>query len=107
MNESPAGGRAPRYLLIVGAAVLAVVLIAFLWMVVLAPRPMDFAGGRGVALGDYRSADPTGVPLELKDASLIERGEYLARAADCAACHTSEGGVPYTGGRAFVLPFGT
>ncbi|HJZ21431.1 MAG TPA: cytochrome c, partial [Bradyrhizobium sp.] len=33
--------------------------------------------------------------------------EYLTRAADCAACHTAEGGAPYAGGRAFVLPFGT
>ena len=34
-------------------------------------------------------------------------GEYLTRAADCVACHTAEGGAPYAGGRAFVLPFGT
>jgi mono/diheme cytochrome c family protein len=47
------------------------------------------------------------VPAELKGANLIARGEYLARAADCAVCHTAEGGVPYAGGRAFILPFGT
>jgi mono/diheme cytochrome c family protein len=35
------------------------------------------------------------------------QGEYLARAADCVACHTAEGGAPYAGGRAFVLPMGT
>lgn len=35
------------------------------------------------------------------------RGEYLARAADCAACHAAPGGAPYAGGRAFQLPFGT
>jgi mono/diheme cytochrome c family protein len=68
---------------------------------------MDFAGGSRVSLSEYHEADPTGVPPELKGASLIERGEYLARAADCAACHTAEGGMPYAGGRAFVLPFGT
>ncbi len=33
-------------------------------------------------------------------------GEYLTRAADCVACHTAEGGQPYTGGRAFKTPFG-
>ena len=27
--------------------------------------------------------------------------------ADCAACHTANGGAPFAGGRAFVLPFGT
>jgi len=107
MNDSPGTGRAGRYILIGIAAVLAVVLLGFLWIVVLAPRAMDFAGGSHVALTEYHAQDPTGVPAELKDASLIERGEYLARAADCAACHTADGGAPYAGGRAFVLPFGT
>ena len=38
---------------------------------------------------------------------LIQRGAYVATAADCVACHTAVGGVPYAGGRAFRLPFGT
>jgi mono/diheme cytochrome c family protein len=37
----------------------------------------------------------------------VTRGAYLARAADCVACHTAEGGTPYAGGRPFKLPFGT
>ncbi|HEX2528103.1 MAG TPA: cytochrome c [Geminicoccus sp.] len=37
----------------------------------------------------------------------VERGEYLARAADCAACHTLASGKPYAGGLPFKLPFGT
>jgi mono/diheme cytochrome c family protein len=41
-------------------------------------------------------------------ASAAARGEYLARAADCIACHTVPGsGKPYAGGVAFALPFGT
>jgi mono/diheme cytochrome c family protein len=60
-----------------------------------------------VALSAYHEQDPTGVPAELKSASLIERGEYLTRAADCVVCHTAKDGVPFAGGRAFVLPFGT
>jgi mono/diheme cytochrome c family protein len=40
-------------------------------------------------------------------AALIARGEYLARAGDCAACHTAPGGQPFAGGLAFRLPFGT
>ena len=44
-----------------------------------------------------------GVPA---NASLIARGEYLARAADCAACHTVKEGKPFAGGLAFTLPFG-
>jgi mono/diheme cytochrome c family protein len=106
MNDSPNTGRAGRYTLIGIAVILAVAVIGFLWIVVLAPHPMDFAGGAHVKLSEYHGGDPTGVPAELKDASLIERGQYLARAADCEACHTAEGGEPYAGGRAFVLPFG-
>ena len=51
-------------------------------------------------------ADPTGVPASLAKASLVERGEYLARAADCMVCHTAPGGKAYAGGLAFKLPFG-
>lgn len=36
----------------------------------------------------------------------VERGRYLARAADCAACHTAKGGTPYAGGRPIETPFG-
>ncbi len=36
------------------------------------------------------------------------RGEYLAKAADCVACHTvADSGRPFAGGVAFKLPFGT
>ncbi|MFT8721761.1 MAG: cytochrome c [Acetobacter malorum] len=38
---------------------------------------------------------------------IIKRGEYLFRAADCAACHVAPKGGSLTGGRPFVLPFGT
>ncbi len=41
-------------------------------------------------------------------ANPVARGEYLARAADCIACHTvPETGKPYAGGLPFKLPFGT
>jgi mono/diheme cytochrome c family protein len=95
-----------RYLLIALAAFV-VVGIGLLWWLVLGPGPMDFAGGETVALADYHAGDPTGVPSEPAHASLVKRGEYLAHAADCQACHTAHGGVPYAGGLAFILPFGT
>ncbi|MEH6491533.1 cytochrome c [Halopseudomonas sp.] len=41
------------------------------------------------------------------DAELIERGKYLATAADCVACHTTPGGKPFAGGVEFKLPFGS
>jgi len=107
LNTAPNAGRAWRYTLAGVGAVGLVLLLGLLWIVVLAPRPMDFAGGHHVSLSDYHAQDPTGPPPELNAASLIQRGQYLARAADCESCHTSEGGVPYAGGRALVLPFGT
>jgi mono/diheme cytochrome c family protein len=75
--------------------------------IVLGPQPTGFAGGKTVSLGAYHDQDPTGAPAELKSASLVERGEYLTRAADCAVCHTAKDGTPFAGGLAFVLPFGT
>ena len=35
------------------------------------------------------------------------RGAYLARAGNCAGCHTAQGGQPYAGGRELATPFGT
>jgi len=99
-------GAMPRYLLLGVITVGIVVLVGFLW-IVLGPGPTDFAGRDRVALADYRGADPTGVPAELANASLVQRGEYLARAADCGACHSAPGRPAYSGGFAFVLPFGT
>jgi len=84
-----------------------VIAAAFVAYEVFGPGPMHFAGGERVALANYKGQDPTGVPAELKSASLVERGRYLTRAADCEACHTAEGGAPFAGGRAFTLPFGT
>ncbi|MBC7683371.1 MAG: cytochrome c, partial [Ferruginibacter sp.] len=37
----------------------------------------------------------------------LARGAYLARAGNCAACHTTRGGTPYAGGRGIDTPFGT
>lgn len=39
---------------------------------------------------------------------LLKRGEYLARAGDCVACHTNgKDGVPFAGGLAMETPIGT
>jgi mono/diheme cytochrome c family protein len=37
---------------------------------------------------------------------VINRGEYLARAGDCVACHTTANGKPFAGGRPMPTPFG-
>jgi mono/diheme cytochrome c family protein len=46
-------------------------------------------------------------PRQPRGAALVARGQYLATAADCVACHTAPGGKAFAGGLAFVLPFGT
>jgi mono/diheme cytochrome c family protein len=51
-------------------------------------------------VADARSRMPAGPET-------AKRGEYLAKAADCAACHSVGSGQPYAGGLAFHLPFGT
>lgn len=57
----------------------------------------DSAAGEAPAL--------SGAPAQ---ADQLARGEYLAKAADCVACHTDPGvGKEYAGGLAFRLPFGT
>ncbi|SFS14041.1 Cytochrome c, mono-and diheme variants [Dyella sp. OK004] len=57
--------------------------------------------------GDETATQPTvaGAPAELTTPQA--RGEYLTRAADCAACHTVPGGQAFAGGVAFKLPMGT
>ena len=100
-------GAATRAILIVIGVLVLFAAGLGLWLV-LGPGPTDFAGGKRAALSNAPAgAGPTGVPAELANASLVERGQYLTRAADCIACHTTEGGQPFAGGRAFVLPFGT
>jgi mono/diheme cytochrome c family protein len=97
---------AARRILLGVAAIVVVAVLAGIW-IIRGPGPMAFADGPKVALADYKGANPTGVPAALVQASQVERGAYLARAADCLACHTTPGGKPYAGGLGFKLPFGT
>jgi mono/diheme cytochrome c family protein len=86
---------------------IAVIAVALAVWAIRGPGPMAFADGPKVTLADYKGADPTGVPASLAKASVVERGAYLARAADCLVCHTARGGKEYAGGLGFRLPFGT
>jgi mono/diheme cytochrome c family protein len=95
-----------RRILLGLVVVAAIVLVAGLWFL-RGPGPLAFADGPKVSLSDYKAGDPTGVPASLAKASVVERGAYLARAADCVACHTAQGGKDFAGGLAIRLPFGT
>lgn len=49
---------------------------------------------------------PATSPKSLKNQGAIERGAYLAKLGNCAACHTDRGGAEYAGGKAIHTPFG-
>jgi mono/diheme cytochrome c family protein len=89
------------------AVVIVVAVIAIGVWLIRGPGALDFSSGPKVAVADYRAGKPTGVPAAIEKASQVERGEYLAKAADCMVCHTQPGGREYAGGVGFKLPFGT
>lgn len=76
---------------VLGATVVAVVLLAAAWL------------GRDLAAPADHGAPPAGAA----DPALVARGEYLARIGHCAGCHTAPGGAAYAGGRGVPTPFGT
>ena len=60
-----------------------------------------------VALAAWGAGAGTCVAGDLQDFTAVERGRYLATAADCGSCHTVPGSdQPFGGGRAIETPFG-
>ena len=57
------------------------------------------AGSAGVRAATYGSADQ-------QNFAQIERGRYLTRVSDCAACHAGVDGTPFAGGLPIETPFG-
>lgn len=72
------------------------------------------AGASALAIG-WGTAISTGMwfapklttEVDITDPDLIARGEYLARAGDCVACHTAPGGAQFAGGLGLQTPMGT
>lgn len=58
--------------------------------------------GVTTAAGICQAADSPG-----ETAAAVKRGEYLAIAADCSACHTAPRGKPFAGGLPISTPLGT
>jgi mono/diheme cytochrome c family protein len=86
--------------------VIVVLGLAVLAWAAIRPGPLAFAGSKTVPLAAY-TGHPTGVPADFTATDQLARGKYLTEAADCQACHTTEGGEPFAGGRPFVTQFGT
>jgi mono/diheme cytochrome c family protein len=65
------------------------------------------AAAAAVAILNFRDEEnvDAAVPAVFSQAQ-VQRGEYLARAGNCATCHTARGGEPYAGGRVIDTPFG-
>ncbi|HSV71867.1 MAG TPA: cytochrome c [Methylibium sp.] len=82
-------------------------------------RRWALAGAGAIALGamlaaavlalnrlDEAPLDSAPPPAAADDAATVARGAYLARAGNCAGCHTARGGAEYAGGRGIDTPFG-
>lgn len=46
------------------------------------------------------------IEVNITDPALIKKGEYVARTADCIACHTILGGEDFAGGLPMLTPLG-
>ena len=55
----------------------------------------------------WAQASAQNQPSSADKAGVIARGEYLAQAGDCVACHTAPEGKLFAGGHAMPTPFGT
>jgi mono/diheme cytochrome c family protein len=59
------------------------------------------------AVREAAAADAVAASPPASQDARLHRGAYLARAGDCAACHTAAGGKPFAGGLPMSTPFGT
>lgn len=59
----------------------------------------------GILLPHMRT-DSTVMQVDITDPALIKQGEYVARTADCVACHTTLEGADYAGGLPMLTPLG-
>lgn len=72
-------------------------------LLVLATALVWFLNTRDETTTNFEAASTPSTPNPFQ----IERGAYLARAGNCAGCHTARGGAAYAGGLGIGTPFGT
>ncbi len=65
-----------------------------------------------VAIGAYVTHTPaspfdSAVDVDTRSPAVIQRGEYVARASDCVACHSVPDRPPFSGGLAMATPLGS
>ena len=77
-----------------------------LWTISCALAALGMTAAVVVTL-NLRGEEPLPVTETLQSTpALVQRGEYLARVGNCMACHTTQGGAPFAGGRGIETPFG-
>ena len=76
-------------------------------LIIFALVVLAFVGALTFALVPTHTRQIAATHAAGSDAASIERGRYLAVAADCTACHTAPGGKPFAGGLAIDSPLGT
>ncbi|MBT9512246.1 MAG: c-type cytochrome [Acidovorax sp.] len=77
-----------------------------LWTISSALAAVGMAAAVVVTL-NLRGEEPLPATETLESTpALVQRGEYLARVGNCMACHTTQGGAPFAGGRGIETPFG-
>jgi mono/diheme cytochrome c family protein len=84
--------------------------LSTIWRLALALAALLGAGALLVAWLNLRGEEalqPDTAAAAPADAATLARGAYLARAGNCAGCHTARGGAAYAGGRDIATPFGT
>ena len=77
------------------------------WEMTMGQELSRVAFGAAAMLTAWGFVTSASAQASMDDAALVSRGEYLARAADCAPCHTGDASKPFAGGLAFKTPFGT
>jgi mono/diheme cytochrome c family protein len=88
-------------------------LVAGLVMSVVLPRAPHVLLIKEARAAEATPAATPATPATTPDANadtrpdIVKRGEYLARAGDCVACHTAPRGKLCAGGLAMETPFGT
>ncbi|WEY42712.1 cytochrome c [Paraburkholderia sp. SUR17] len=86
----------------------AAVLVAAGFAAVASAQTAPAASAAPAAAVTTATATASATPVAASaDAALIEKGRYLAAAADCIACHTAKGGKPFAGGLGIASPVGT
>lgn len=62
--------------------------------------------GAGAIVALLLSGVASAEDASTREAALVKRGEYVARTADCVACHTTDHDKPFAGGLPMGLPMG-